>query len=452
MKLQRRLSLIFTGLFAVLLIAVLTSVYFIVAQDWQNNFRKQLEDRAYTVGHNYLAQDNFSKVEFDEVLRKLPRTLPKEKIRIYDTNFNPVFIKENTTTWDGKILQQVAQKKALFYKNDHKYVVGIYYVDNSGDYIVMAEAENASGEKSLQELRNVMIISLVIALGICVVLGEWLSYLCLKPIKRINHRMEKIQASSLDYRIPVEKGSKNEITVLSSTINDLLQRLQNSFESQQSFVSNASHELKTPIASLLGNAEIALRKDRETDEYKEILEGVHRDATRMDSIVSDLLMLSQLEHSSYPLYKMTLEEFIWKVTDQYMEDTSGTRLNIEIENPDKFQTTFININSGLMEIAISNLISNAYKFSQKEVEMRIRINKDTVLISVIDQGIGIAPQDIEKITRPFYRSQNAYGIKGFGLGLSLSSKIIEQNKSKLSFQSVLGLGTTSIVEIPVVLS
>jgi uncharacterized membrane protein len=79
MKLQRRLSLIFTGLFAVLLIAVLTSVYFIVAQDWQNNFRKQLEDRAYTVGHNYLAQDNFSKVEFDEVLRKLPRTLPKRK-------------------------------------------------------------------------------------------------------------------------------------------------------------------------------------------------------------------------------------------------------------------------------------------------------------------------------------------------------------------------------------
>ena len=97
--------------------------------------------------------------------------------------------------------------------------------------------------------------------------------------------MEKIQANSLDYRIPVEKGSKNEITVLSSTINDLLQRLQNSFESQQSFVSNASHELKTPIASLLGNAEIALRKDRETEEYKEILEGVHRDATRMDSIV-----------------------------------------------------------------------------------------------------------------------------------------------------------------------
>ena len=80
-----------------------------------------------------------------------------------------------------------------------------------------------------------------------------------------------------------------------------------------------------------------------------------------------------------------------------MEDTSGTRLNIEIENPDKFQTTFININSGLMEIAISNLISNAYKFSQKEVEMRIRINKDAVLISVIDQGIGIAPQDIEKL-------------------------------------------------------
>ncbi|MDE5493582.1 HAMP domain-containing sensor histidine kinase [Elizabethkingia meningoseptica] len=449
MKLQRRLSLIFTGLFAVLLTAVLTSIYFIIAQDWQNNFKKQLEDRAYTVGHNYLAQDNFSKIEFDEVLRKLPRTLPKEKIRIYDIHFKPVFIKENTSTWNENILGQVVRKKSLFYKEGHKYVVGIYYIDNSGDYIVMAEAQNTLGEKSLQELRKVMLISLLIALVICVVLGEWFSYRCLKPIKRINQRMEKIQANSLGYRIPVEKESKNEITLLSTTINDLLERLQNSFESQQSFVSNASHELKTPIASLLGNAEIALRKDRDTEEYKDILEGVHREATRMDNIVSDLLMLSQLEHSNYPVYPVALEEFIWKITDQYMGDASGIRLNIDIKNPDRFQTTFININSSLMELAMTNLISNAYKFSQKDVEMIISINDSFVSISIIDQGIGIAPQDLEKITRPFYRCQNAYGIKGFGLGLSLCSKIMTMNKCYLSFKSVLEKGTTVIVEIPV---
>ena len=147
---------------------------------------------------------------------------------------------------------------------------------------------------------------------------------------------------------------------------------------------------------------------------------------------------------------MALEEFIWKVTDQYMEDTSGTRLNIEIENPDKFQTTFININSGLMEIAISNLISNAYKFSQKEVEMRININKDFVTISVIDQGIGIAPQDIEKITLRFTAAKMHTVLRVWSGACHCLLKLSEQNRGELLFKSVLGIGTTSIVKIPVV--
>ncbi|MGL4583749.1 MAG: two-component sensor histidine kinase, partial [Flavobacterium sp.] len=84
MKIRNRLSLQFSGLFTILLLGVLVAVYFVVSNHWQNTFFKQLEDRAFTVGHNYLAEDNFTKAEFDEVLRKYPRTLPQEEIRIYD--------------------------------------------------------------------------------------------------------------------------------------------------------------------------------------------------------------------------------------------------------------------------------------------------------------------------------------------------------------------------------
>ncbi|WP_412850642.1 ATP-binding protein [Chryseobacterium sp. PMSZPI] len=449
MKLKNRLSLVFTILFAVLLIFVLTSIYLIVKRDWRNNFLKQLEDRAYTVGHNYLAQDNFTKLEFDQVLKKLPRTLPKETIRIYNLNFQPVFIKDSSTTWNKKTLQKVVKNKIISYQQGDIYVVGIYYVDNSGDYIVMAEAQNKLGEKSLKELRETMIYCFLIAIFITVLLGHWFAGVSLRPIDRINRYMNKIQAKSLNTRIPV-KRKKDEIGILTQSINSLLERLQESFDSQQAFVSYASHELKTPITSLIGNTEIALRKPRTPEDYQDILEGVLRDSLHMNNIISDLLMFDQLDHRNYPLEPVSLETFIWNVTDYSSKTIPDLQFNIDIQNPEFFQETYINANSNLLELVLSNIISNAHKFSGKEIFILISIEETFVRFSVTDHGIGINAEELDKITIPFYRSSNAYGIKGFGLGLSLCAKIIKLHQGNLKFVSKINEGTTVTVEIPII--
>ncbi len=449
MKLKSRLSLVFTVLFAVLLIFVLTSIYLIVKRDWRNNFLKQLEDRAYTVGHNYLAQDNFTKLEFDQVLKKLPRTLPKETIRIYNLNFQPVFIKDSSTTWNRKTLQKVVKNKIIYYQQGDIYVVGIYYVDNSGDYIVMAEAQNKLGEKSLKELRETMIYCFLIAILITVLLGHWFSGVSLRPIDRINKYMNKIQAKSLNTRIPV-KRKRDEIGILTQSINNLLERLQESFDSQQAFVSHASHELKTPITSLIGNTEIALGKTRTPEDYQDILKGVLRDSLHMNNIISDLLTFDQLDHRNYPLEAVSLETFIWKVTDYSSKTIPDLKFNINIQNPEYFQETYINANSNLLELALTNIISNAHKFSGKEILILISIEDTFVQFSITDYGIGINAEELDKITMPFYRSANAYGIKGFGLGLSLCAKIIKLHQGNLKFLSKINEGTTVTVEIPVI--
>ncbi|MBO9691112.1 HAMP domain-containing sensor histidine kinase [Chryseobacterium sp.] len=449
MKLKSRLSLVFTVLFAVLLIFVLTSIYLIVKRDWRNNFLKQLEDRAYTVGHNYLAQDNFTKLEFDQVLKKLPRTLPKETIRIYNLNFQPVFIKDSSTTWNRKTLQKVVKNKIIYYQQGDIYVVGIYYVDNSGDYIVMAEAQNKLGEKSLKELRETMIYCFLIAILITVLLGHWFSGVSLRPIDRINKYMNKIQAKSLNTRIPV-KRKRDEIGILTQSINNLLERLQESFDSQQAFVSHASHELKTPITSLIGNTEIALGKTRTPEDYQDILKGVLRDSLHMNNIISDLLTFDQLDHRNYPLEAVSLETFIWKVTDYSSKTIPDLKFNINIQNPEYFQETYINANSNLLELALTNIISNAHKFSGKEILILISIEDTFVQFSITDYGIGINAEELDKITMPFYRSANAYGIKGFGLGLSLCAKIIKLHQGNLKFLSKINEGTTVTVEVPVI--
>nr|WP_315028757.1 HAMP domain-containing sensor histidine kinase [uncultured Chryseobacterium sp.] len=449
MKLKSRLSLVFTILFAVLLIFVLTSIYLIVKKDWRNNFSKQLEDRAYTVGHNYLAQDNFTKLEFDQVLKKLPRTLPKEIIRIYNLNFQPVFIKDSSTTWDRKTLQKVVKNKIISYQQGDTYVVGIYYVDNSGDYIVMAEAQNKLGEKSLKELRETMIYCFLIAILMTILLGHWFAGVSLRPIDRLNRYMNTIQARSLNTRIPI-KRKKDEIGILTQSINNLLERLQESFDSQQAFVSYASHELKTPITSLIGNTEIALGKTRTSEDYQDILKGVLRDSLHMNNIISDLLMFDQLDYRNYPLESVSLETFVWNVTDYSSKTIPDLQFNIDIQNPEYFQETCINANSNLLELVLANIISNAHKFSGKEILIFISIEDTFVSFSVTDYGIGIHAQELDKITMPFYRSANAYGIKGFGLGLSLCAKIIKLHRGQLKFISKINEGTTVTVEIPII--
>ncbi|WP_121967003.1 sensor histidine kinase KdpD [Myroides sp. N17-2] len=448
MKIRNRLSLQFSGLFTILLLGVLVAVYFVVSNHWQNTFFKQLEDRAFTVGHNYLAEDNFTKAEFDEVLRKYPRTLPQEEIRIYDINYEPTFIEEGDLKWDKATLAQVVDKKKVYTKMGDDYVVGIFYRDNSGDFIVMAKAANEKGVAALQQLRTVMLASLVIALLITFFLSRLFAGYFLIPITRINKHISKKNISTL-YPIPTQDMSKDEIRTLSETINELFRRLQDSFDNQQAFVSHASHELKTPIASLMGNAEIALRQSRSEEEYITVLQGVVHDATHMDQMINNLLALSQLDSSVYPLHKHAFEEFWWTMIDHLIAAQKDLNLEITINTEEELHKLFFNGNGGLLELALSNVILNASKFSQNEpIELILDTDKDNIIVIVKDQGIGIKKEDLDKLFLPFYRSSNAFGIKGTGLGLSLASKIVQLHKGQLTIDSELAVGTTVVLKIP----
>lgn len=449
MKIRDRLSLQFSVLFTILLSAVLIAVYFLVSSHWENNFYKQLEDRAFTVGDNYLAEDNFTPAEFDEVLRKFPRTLSHESIRIYTTDFNPTFIDEGDLKWDKKILSEVIHKKKIYFKQEEQQVVGIFYADNSGDFIVMAKATNETGIAALKQLRTVMLTSLLIALLITFWLSRYFAGYFLRPITRINNHIQQKKLPTLFQPICTKGMSKDEIHTLSETINDLFKRLQESFDNQQAFVSHASHELKTPIASLMGNAEIALISNRSEEEYKKVLQGIVKESVHMDQIVNNLLTLSQLDSTAYPLERTRFEEFWWSTLDQLMMHQQSLNFSLTIKTKEELQQLYFKGNITLLELALSNIVFNASKFSNnKQVDISLETDKDNIIVIVKDQGIGIKKEDIEKLTVPFFRSSNAFGIQGTGLGLSLTAKIIGLHKGCLAINSELNNGTQVRVSIP----
>ncbi len=449
MKIRTRLSLQFIGLFAILISILITSIYFVVANQWSNNFFRELEDRAITVGHNYLAEDNFTKEEYQEVLKKFPRTLSKEQIRIYTVNYEPTYIDEKDLKWDKLFLQQVIQKKKVQYKNGQEYVVGIYYNDNSGNYIIVAKAFNKIGEQALAQLKTIMISSAFIALLIAFVLSRFFTTSILKPIQSIINHVQNKNVETLIQPIPVDHMSNDEIKSLSKTINNLFKRLHISFDNQQSFVSHASHELKTPIAAMLGNAEIALRYERSKEEYQEVLRGIAKDAIHIDHIISNLLALSKLNNSNFDSQENSFEAFWWMTIDTIIANDSTINLNFNLKTKEDLMTLYFKGNVNLLALALTNVIHNAHKFShQKPIDLILNTDNKNIIITIKDKGIGIKAEDIDKLFLPFFRSSNALSVQGTGLGLSLSHKIIALHKGLLKISSTIDVGTIVVIKIP----
>src|ERR1700739_2220371 len=262
MKVKNSLSLQFTFMFAVLLFIVLLGIYIPVEQNRKDSFYAKLDDRALIVGELYLAQDNMSPENFKKVIEKYPQTLSSEVTRIYNDKFLPVFIKEDSVSWSKEIIQQVIEKKKIHFTNGNQQVAGLYYEDNSGNFVVIASAIDDSGYQNMKKLRLIMLFSFLASLVITFFLGRIFATIALKPILKTTNELKIIRSTSLNKRLTLTRYKNDEINQLLISINNLLEHLEQSFQDQQSFIANASHELRTPLTKILGNAEITLKNDR----------------------------------------------------------------------------------------------------------------------------------------------------------------------------------------------
>ena len=183
MKIRDRLSLQFTGIFAVLLFLVLAGIYITTEKNRRIDFNDRLYDRALTVAELYLAEDNLSKEKFRDVQRKFPLFLPDEIIRIYDNAYQPVFIKQDEYQWPKEVIDRVVGHKQISYRLGSRQVVGLYYNDNSGNFVVLISANDTYGFKRMHELFIDMLFAYVLSLFIMFLLGRLFSRNALSPIQ-----------------------------------------------------------------------------------------------------------------------------------------------------------------------------------------------------------------------------------------------------------------------------
>jgi signal transduction histidine kinase len=449
MKVKNKLSLQFTFLFGVVLLCVLIGIYLLEDGNRKISFYEKLEDRAFIAGEFYLAQDNMTKENFNEVLKKYPQSLSNEIVSIYNDSYQPVFIKEDTARWSKEQIREVIQNKKLRFALKNQQVVGIYYIDNSGNFVVIVSATDDVGKENMKNLSIIMFFTFFLSLVITFFLGRLFATIALSPINRIIDNIKIIRATSLNKRLPVGKISHDEINQLSITVNNLLEHLEQSFQAQQSFIMNASHELRTPITSILGNAEIALRNPRETEEYKDTLSNIVKEAEKLNEIMSTLLELAHINLDNSALQQIRIDELLWEVTDEWGKPENSL-VKVDYGTPVDLNNCTILGNRRLLFIALSNILRNAIKFSNnKEVYCTLQYTDDEAIISIKDCGIGIDKDDMEKIFRPFYRAANAQSFAGSGIGLYLTDRIIRLHNGKIEVESNIGNGTVFRVRFPV---
>jgi heavy metal sensor kinase len=303
----------------------------------------------------------------------------------------------------------------------------------------------------LGSLYWIFLILAPIALAASVVGGLALAAKSLAPVNDITTRTRRITAENLDQTLPIVVPD-DEIGRLTSTINDMIRRLHDSFAQIRQFSADASHELRTPLTIVRGEIELTLRRSKTPEEYRHVLESTLEEILRLTSIIDNLLTLAKADQG---LFRAEFSEVNLKaVAEELYEDCEilasekKIRITLEAGTP----ITMVGDRGRLRQLFL-NLIDNAIKYTPEGGSVTVTVAKQDgmALFRVADTGIGIPPEDIPKIFDRFYRVDKARSraMGGTGLGLSIAKWIAELHRGTIIVESVPQKGSVFTVRLPV---
>ena len=317
---------------------------------------------------------------------------------------------------------------------------------------MIVSATNYYNTHHLILLKKVLFAGGFISILIIIYLTNLFSKRFFNPINKIITKVNSISTNNIHLRLDENKNTI-EINRLTTTFNNLLNRIEIAFETNKNFISNASHEFGTPLTAIIGEADVALLKDRTLDEYKETLEKILKQSERLNKISQSLLLLAQIGYKENKLNDTVLrtDELILQANEIMNQLIPKNHIKIDFdllpENPKKLKVLG---NKELLILAMTNILTNACKYSSnKPVIVSLASTNNEIVMIFKDQGIGIPESELPFIFDPFYRASNTEAYDGYGIGLSLTQNIIKIHKGELIISSVLHKGVTIQVRLPV---
>ncbi len=295
----------------------------------------------------------------------------------------------------------------------------------------------------------------LVCLGCVTIIGGWFGGLimakkALRPVDNMIKELQKIETEHLGKRLTIAPA-RDEISKLSEVINEMLSRLENSFNQVRQFTTDASHELRTPIAIMKAGIEVALSRERNICGYQQILADALEDLGRLSKIIENLFVLAKADAGRYEVHKeqMNLYPVIMDIAEQLKLIAEPKNIFVSQE---KTEDAFIEGDEQLIRMLLLNLVDNAVKYTPPNGTITLSLSKvnGCAKIVVKDNGAGISPEDIPHIFDRFYRSNNARTANhdGVGLGLSICQWVAKSHHGTLTVESELQNGSSFTVSLP----
>lgn len=326
-----------------------------------------------------------------------------------------------------------------------------YYFDKK---INIPEGEWVRGIIPVNKLTNevnrmllIILISSPLLLLIIVYGGYKIIKKALNPVAKISGTASEIQKNGdFSKRIEIDEG-KDEIHKMATAFNEMLNSLENSYIREKQFSSDVSHELRTPVSVILTESQYSLEYADTLEEAKDSFSVIQRQAKKMSELINQIMELSKIEKQFIiPTKKINFSEIIEKILLDYKNliDKKNIKISKEIE-----ENIFITGDKIMIERLLDNLLNNAMKFTKNEIKIKLYSENENCILEVEDNGIGMSEEFKNLIWGRFYQindSRNKKINKGFGLGLFLVSKIIEQHNAVINVESDLNKGTKFIAK------
>lgn len=454
MKLVFRVNLLFAAIVSAIVLVLALLIFTFSRQSTRQDFRERIKTRAARTAQLY----SFFKSDTTNFLRSLdaaaPPALFNKNINIYSPGGQILYEYADRGTGpllpDSQKLAEAPAKGTSFYMAGNKEVCLYYHNVPGNQFTVLVAAENISGDEFIRNLRKIFLLFVPGAIIVALLAGYLFSRSLIRPIRETIRDVELISSQNLSHRL-FEGNRKDELALLNANFNNLLNRLEESFAIQRRFISNASHELSTPLTSVSSQIEVALLQTRNNEEYRAVLRSVLEDVLELQQLTRNLLEIAKAgTDGAISLESIRLDEVLIKAHSDLIRQHREYHPELALEElPENEEECMVFGNFHLLYSAFRNLMENGCKYSpDATVQVSVSFRGPEAVLIFTNKSDTLNQEEISRLFEPFFRGRNAASQPGTGLGLTLTRRIISLHKGQILVNSNPEAGTIIQITLP----
>src|SRR5436309_3159306 len=311
---------------------------------------------------------------------------------------------------------------------------------NGQPYTIQVAQDRSTDDRFTKEFGALVAVVLAFGILASTLIAIIVTKRGLRPLGEMTRSLGRIGPTHLNERV-APAGWPRELQPLAIAFDEMLKRLDDSFTRLSQFSADLAHELRTPITNMLGEAQVALTRDRTPDEYREVIESTIGECERLSRIVDNLLFVARVDAEREPIARKRFDAraAVEKIATFYQTIADDHHVTISCSGDGE-----IYADPDLFERAVANLLDNALRFTPENGSIQITLSDHEAdfEVAVSDSGCGIAPQHLPRVFDRFYRAESSRGSDGAGLGLALVKSIVDLHGGSANIQSEPGHGTT----------